>query len=234
MIRSLFVSMQELNKGARRPADVPASKLKKVGVVGAGFMGAGIAYVTAQWPGIEVVLVDRDHRGGREGQGLFAQAGHRPDHQGPGQDRRFAMRCSAASRRLGRLCRSQGLRPRSSRRCSRIPKVKAEVIAKVEAVRSAPRPSSAPTPRRCRSRAWPRRAQRAPEEFHRHPFLLAGREDAAGRDHHGQEDRQEGARHGARLSSAPSRRRRSSSTIRQRLLCQSLRRQLSSARATSC
>ena len=43
MIRSLFVSMQELNKGARRPADVPPTKLKKVGVVGAGFMGAGIA-----------------------------------------------------------------------------------------------------------------------------------------------------------------------------------------------
>jgi 3-hydroxyacyl-CoA dehydrogenase / enoyl-CoA hydratase / 3-hydroxybutyryl-CoA epimerase len=59
MIRSLFVSMQELNKGARRPADVAASKLKKVGVVGAGFMGAGIAYVTAN-AGIEVVLVDRD------------------------------------------------------------------------------------------------------------------------------------------------------------------------------
>ena len=43
MIRSLFVSMQELNKGARRPANVPQIKLKKVGVIGAGFMGAGIA-----------------------------------------------------------------------------------------------------------------------------------------------------------------------------------------------
>jgi 3-hydroxyacyl-CoA dehydrogenase / enoyl-CoA hydratase / 3-hydroxybutyryl-CoA epimerase len=59
MIRSLFVSMQELNKGARRPADVPATRLKRVGVLGAGFMGAGIAYVTAQ-AGIEVVLIDRD------------------------------------------------------------------------------------------------------------------------------------------------------------------------------
>jgi 3-hydroxyacyl-CoA dehydrogenase/enoyl-CoA hydratase/3-hydroxybutyryl-CoA epimerase len=59
MIRSLFVSMQELNKGARRPAQVPPSKLKRIGVLGAGFMGAGIAYVTAQ-AGIEVVLIDRD------------------------------------------------------------------------------------------------------------------------------------------------------------------------------
>ena len=40
MIRSLFVSMQELNKGARRPTDVPPAKFKKVGIIGAGFMGA--------------------------------------------------------------------------------------------------------------------------------------------------------------------------------------------------
>jgi 3-hydroxyacyl-CoA dehydrogenase/enoyl-CoA hydratase/3-hydroxybutyryl-CoA epimerase len=66
MIRTLFVSMGELNKGARRPKDVPASSLKKVGVVGAGFMGAGIAYVTAN-AGIEVVLVDRDQEAAEKG-----------------------------------------------------------------------------------------------------------------------------------------------------------------------
>ncbi len=59
MIRSLFVSLQELNKGARRPAGVPETKFNKIGVLGAGFMGAGIAYVTAQ-AGIPVVLLDRD------------------------------------------------------------------------------------------------------------------------------------------------------------------------------
>ncbi|MEP9396806.1 3-hydroxyacyl-CoA dehydrogenase NAD-binding domain-containing protein [Mesorhizobium sp. KR2-14] len=59
MIRSLFVSLQELNKGARRPEGVPATKFKKIGVIGAGFMGAGIAYVTAK-AGIPVVLIDRD------------------------------------------------------------------------------------------------------------------------------------------------------------------------------
>jgi 3-hydroxyacyl-CoA dehydrogenase/enoyl-CoA hydratase/3-hydroxybutyryl-CoA epimerase len=59
MIRSLFVSMQELNKGARRPADQPEAKLKKIGILGAGFMGAGIASVSAQ-AGLEVVLIDRD------------------------------------------------------------------------------------------------------------------------------------------------------------------------------
>ena len=59
MIRSLFVSMQELNKGARRPPDEPPTRLKKIGVVGAGFMGAGIAQVSAG-AGLEVVLIDRD------------------------------------------------------------------------------------------------------------------------------------------------------------------------------
>jgi 3-hydroxyacyl-CoA dehydrogenase/enoyl-CoA hydratase/3-hydroxybutyryl-CoA epimerase len=59
MMRSLFVSMQDLNKGARRPAAVPPAALQRVGVIGAGFMGAGIGYVTAQ-AGIDVVLIDRD------------------------------------------------------------------------------------------------------------------------------------------------------------------------------
>src|SRR5262244_3839785 len=66
MIRSLFVSMQELNKGARRPKDVPATKLKNVGVLGAGFMGASIAYVTAL-AGIDVVLIDRDQESADKG-----------------------------------------------------------------------------------------------------------------------------------------------------------------------
>ncbi|WP_136659864.1 3-hydroxyacyl-CoA dehydrogenase NAD-binding domain-containing protein [Nitratireductor sp. XY-223] len=59
MVRSLFVSLQELNKGARRPAGVEKTEFSKIGVVGAGFMGAGIAYVTAK-AGIPVVLIDRD------------------------------------------------------------------------------------------------------------------------------------------------------------------------------
>ena len=59
MIRSLFVSMQELNKGARRPANEPPTSLKKIGIVGAGFMGAGVAQVSAA-AGLEVVLIDRD------------------------------------------------------------------------------------------------------------------------------------------------------------------------------
>ncbi len=69
MIRTLFVSMGELNKGARRPKGIPPSAPKKVGVVGAGFMGASIAYVTAL-AGMEVVLVDRDQASADKGKDL--------------------------------------------------------------------------------------------------------------------------------------------------------------------
>jgi 3-hydroxyacyl-CoA dehydrogenase/enoyl-CoA hydratase/3-hydroxybutyryl-CoA epimerase len=77
MIRSLFVSLQELNKGARRPAGIPETKFRKIGVLGAGFMGAGIAYETAR-AGIAVVLVDRDmpsaEKGKAHSDGLISEA----------------------------------------------------------------------------------------------------------------------------------------------------------------
>ncbi|WP_454848115.1 FAD-dependent oxidoreductase [Rhizobium binxianense] len=69
MIRSLFISMQELGKGARRPAGIGKTALKKVGVVGAGFMGASIAYVTAA-SGIEVTLIDRDMEAAGKGKSV--------------------------------------------------------------------------------------------------------------------------------------------------------------------
>ena len=58
MIRSLFVSTGELNKGARRPAAAPPRAIRTLGVVGAGFMGAGIAYAAAS-AGLDVVLLDQ-------------------------------------------------------------------------------------------------------------------------------------------------------------------------------
>ncbi|AUH34064.1 3-hydroxyacyl-CoA dehydrogenase NAD-binding domain-containing protein [Paracoccus tegillarcae] len=56
MIRSLFINKEALEKGANRP-DAPDQKVSKVGILGAGMMGAGIAYVSAM-AGIQVVLID--------------------------------------------------------------------------------------------------------------------------------------------------------------------------------
>ncbi|HXL32994.1 MAG TPA: FAD-dependent oxidoreductase, partial [Bradyrhizobium sp.] len=71
MIRSLFLSMQELNKGARRPQHVPPTKVKKLAIIGAGFMGASVGYVSAR-AGIEVVLIDRDQEAADKGKAYSA------------------------------------------------------------------------------------------------------------------------------------------------------------------
>ena len=65
MIRSLFVNKQAIEKGARRP-DVPDAKVSKLGVIGAGMMGAGIGFVAAR-AGIDVVLIDRDQEAADKG-----------------------------------------------------------------------------------------------------------------------------------------------------------------------
>jgi len=57
MIRTLFFSMQEANKLARRPKDAPPTEFRKIGMLGAGLMGHGIAHAAAS-AGIEVVLID--------------------------------------------------------------------------------------------------------------------------------------------------------------------------------
>jgi len=71
MMRSLFVSMQDLNKGARRP-DLPRTTIRRVGIIGAGFMGAGVGYVTAL-AGIDVVLIDRDQESADRGKAHSAK-----------------------------------------------------------------------------------------------------------------------------------------------------------------
>jgi len=66
MIRSLFLSKQALEKGASRPAEVEDQSVRRLGVLGAGMMGAGIAHAAAE-AGIEVVLIDRDRESAERG-----------------------------------------------------------------------------------------------------------------------------------------------------------------------
>ena len=57
MIGTLWFQLNAINKGKSRPEGIAKSSVKKLGVLGAGMMGAGIAYVSAK-VGIEVVLLD--------------------------------------------------------------------------------------------------------------------------------------------------------------------------------
>ena len=131
MIRSLFVSMQDLNKGARRPPNEPPTSLKKIGVVGAGFMGVGIAQVSAA-AGLQVVLIDRDQETADKGKAGLHKAL---------SDRVVKGRMNGAERDelLGRITPTPDYNALTD--CDLVieavfedRKVKAEVFAKIQAV----------------------------------------------------------------------------------------------------
>ncbi len=77
MMRSLFVNKGAADKLARRPAGIEKSRVRKLGILGAGMMGAGIAYVSAR-AGMQVVLLDTDmeaaERGKAYSEGLLNKA----------------------------------------------------------------------------------------------------------------------------------------------------------------
>ncbi len=72
MLRTLFFSLQDCQKGARRPKEVPQLDVQKVGIIGAGLMGQGIAHVSAKAK-IDVVLIDRDLASAERGKAAVAK-----------------------------------------------------------------------------------------------------------------------------------------------------------------
>ncbi|MFF8641499.1 3-hydroxyacyl-CoA dehydrogenase NAD-binding domain-containing protein [Streptomyces sp. NPDC015345] len=68
MIQAFFFDLQAVNSGANRPKDIEPRQVHKVAVLGAGMMGAGIAYSCAR-AGIEVVLKDVSEEAAAKGKG---------------------------------------------------------------------------------------------------------------------------------------------------------------------
>jgi 3-hydroxyacyl-CoA dehydrogenase/enoyl-CoA hydratase/3-hydroxybutyryl-CoA epimerase len=77
MMRTLFVNKGKADKLARRPGGIEKSRVKKLGILGAGMMGAGIAYVSAR-AGMQVVLLDTSQENAEHGKayssGLLSKA----------------------------------------------------------------------------------------------------------------------------------------------------------------
>ena len=73
MISTFFFGLNKVNAGASRPRDVAPQKTERVGVLGAGMMGQGIAYVSAM-AGIDVVLKDLSREAAEKRQSLRAEA----------------------------------------------------------------------------------------------------------------------------------------------------------------
>jgi 3-hydroxyacyl-CoA dehydrogenase/enoyl-CoA hydratase/3-hydroxybutyryl-CoA epimerase len=71
MVRSLFVNKGKADKLVRRPQGIPKAKFETIGMLGAGMMGAAIAYVAAS-NGINVVLIDQSDEAAARGKG-YAQ-----------------------------------------------------------------------------------------------------------------------------------------------------------------
>ena len=68
MIQAFFFDLQHINSGGSRPEGIGKTPIKKIGVLGAGMMGAGIAYVSAK-AGFDVVLKDVSPEAAAKGKG---------------------------------------------------------------------------------------------------------------------------------------------------------------------
>ena len=95
IIRTNFINKGEAAKLVRRPRDVPKSQVKKLGILGAGMMGSGIAYVSAM-AGIDVVLLDTAVARAEKGKAYSVQLLQKDVQKG----KRAQAQADAVSRRI--------------------------------------------------------------------------------------------------------------------------------------
>jgi 3-hydroxyacyl-CoA dehydrogenase/enoyl-CoA hydratase/3-hydroxybutyryl-CoA epimerase len=81
MIRTLFYAIGDANKLIGRPGAVPVQAYRKVGVLGAGMMGAGIAHVSAE-AGLDVILIDQSLEAAEKGKSYSAKLLEKQVQQG--------------------------------------------------------------------------------------------------------------------------------------------------------
>jgi 3-hydroxyacyl-CoA dehydrogenase/enoyl-CoA hydratase/3-hydroxybutyryl-CoA epimerase len=73
MVRTLHFAMNEANALSARPKGIPPRKFRRMGMLGAGMMGSGIAFAAAS-AGIEVVLLDVDQAAADRGKDYSRKA----------------------------------------------------------------------------------------------------------------------------------------------------------------
>ena len=131
LIRTMFFAMGDANKLARRPKDVPTAEFKRVGVLGGGMMGSGIAHAAAS-QGLEVVLFERTAELAEKGKA----------YTGKVYERAVAAGRASAAERDAALARIRTTTDFADLKDVDIvveavfedPKIKDEIIKKVEAV----------------------------------------------------------------------------------------------------
>ena len=178
MIQAFFFDLQAINAGKLRPAGVPPFKATKVGVLGAGMMGAGIAYSCAR-AGMEVVLKDVEQANAEQGKAYSETLLDKAIARGRSTEEKKTELLGriTADRRPGRPRR---VRP-GDRGGLRGPQPQAPGLRRDRGVRQRRRTALLQhldaADHRARDRRGPAR------RLHRPALLQPGRQDAAGRDH---------------------------------------------------
>ena len=161
MIQAFFFDLQAINAGKLRPQGIEPWKATKVGVLGAGMMGAGIAYVCAR-AGMEVVLKDVAVENAEKGKAYSEKLLDKAISRGRSTEEKKA-------ELLGRITATAD--PADLAGCDLVieavfedPALKQKVFAEIAAARATRTRCCAPTPRRCRSPSS-RPASTGPTDF---------------------------------------------------------------------